>query len=132
MPSSWPAVIHRGRIRSALLSALATKIETSCKALEEAKAKELREHEIFCLKKKSATEISKYHQQKWQMKLATEVPISTLNFDTPRQVQVADPLAPRSSHLITAANAATRPTAGVTAAGAPQPPPNVNPPQGQP
>jgi hypothetical protein len=109
-----------------------TKIETSCKALEEARAKELWEHEKFHLKKKTATEISKYHQQKWQMKLVTEVPIRTLNFDTPRQVQVIDPLAPGSSHLVTAANAATRPTAGVTTAGAPQPPPNVNPTQGQP
>jgi hypothetical protein len=110
----------------------ATDIETARKALEEARAKELREREKFHLEKKTATEISEYHQQKWQRKLATKVPIRTLNFDTPRQVQVADPLAPRSSHPFTAVDAATRPSAGATAVGAPQPLPNVNLPQGQP
>jgi hypothetical protein len=59
-------------------------IATARKALEEARAKELREREKFHPEKKTATEISEYHQQKWQRKLASEMPICTLNFNTSR------------------------------------------------
>jgi hypothetical protein len=108
-----------------------TKAESACKALEEARVKEQREREKFRLKKQTATELFEYHQRKWQKRLADEMPAHTLNFDTPRQIQIADPLAAGTSQPATAPCATTRPTAGVTAVGAPQPPPNANPPPGQ-
>jgi hypothetical protein len=63
-----------------------TEIEAAHKALEEARVKELRECEKFRLEKQTATEISEYHQRRWQKKLAANMPNHTLNFDTPRQV----------------------------------------------
>jgi hypothetical protein len=66
------------------VDALATEIEAAHKALEEARAKELREYNFFCLEKQTATEISEYHQWRWQKKLAANMPNHTLNFDTPQ------------------------------------------------
>jgi hypothetical protein len=80
----------------------------------------------------TATKLSAYHQRKWPKSLADEMLTCTLNFNTPRQVHIADPLAAGTSEPATAPGATTRRTAGATAAGAPEPPPNANPPPAQP
>jgi hypothetical protein len=107
-------------------------VEASRKTLEEARVKEQREQEKFRLEKQTATELSEYHQRKWKKRLEDEMPACTLNFDTPCQVQISDPLEDGSSQPATAPGATTRPIAGATAAGASQPPPNANPTLGQP
>jgi hypothetical protein len=110
---------------------LPTKAEAARKSLEVARVKEQGEREKFHLEKQTATELSEFHQRKWRKRLAHKMPAHTLNFDTPRQVQITDPLAAGTSKLAMAPGATTRPTSGATAAGAPQPPPNANPPLGQ-